>query len=108
MELYVLLKIDPKKIVNLGIEVSDIKSQVEILKDYADITHYQSLEELGLLNGITSEVIKPTIPHEVEPIIDYIHKIVDLKTNDLKAEVEFYKSIVKDFNKRLASIAKEE
>jgi len=105
-KLFVLMKLDPEKILKLGIEVSDIKTQIEILKDFSEISHYQSLEELALYNGISNEVIKPAIPHEVEPIVEYIHKIVDLKTNDLKAEVDFYKSIVNELKVKLDGVKK--
>jgi len=99
-----LIKIEPKKILDLGIDVSDIKYQINLLKEYAEVSHYDSLEELALRNGISTELIKPTVPKEVEPIVEYIQNVLEVKTKDLKEEVDFYKNIVKDIKNQLVNL----
>jgi len=105
-QLFVLMKFDLERILELGIEVSDIKKQIDLLKEFADISHYQSLEELALIKGISNEVIKPTVPEEVEPIVEYIRNVLSVKTKDLKAEVDFYKSIVSELKVKLDEVKK--
>jgi len=100
------MKLDLERIFDLGIEVSDIKSQIELLKDFSEISHYQSLEELALIKGISNEVIKPTVPEEVEPIVEYIRNVLEIKTKELKAEVDFYKSIVNELKVKLDEVKK--